>query len=101
MIVTSRQRLTCPGNAQILSLDTLPLTEAITLFTRTTGRDPDTPPDVLAKIVRRCGLLPLAIRIAAVRLQTHPAWNANHLLERLTTDPLAERRPATKASPPP
>lgn len=90
VIVTSRRRLTCPGDAQILSLDTLPLTEAIALFTRTTGRAPDTPPDVLAKIVRRCGLLPLAIRIAAIRLQTHPAWNAHHLLDRLKTDPLAE-----------
>ncbi|MEU8401907.1 NB-ARC domain-containing protein [Nonomuraea sp. NPDC048892] len=106
VIVTSRHRLTCPGDARILSLDTLPLTEAVALFVRTagydldvtTGRAPDVtsgggadaPPDVLAEIVRRCGLLPLAIRLAAARLQAHPSWNACHLLDRLTTDRLAE-----------
>ncbi|MFI9847385.1 NB-ARC domain-containing protein [Nonomuraea sp. NPDC051941] len=90
VIVTSRHRLTCPGNARILSLDTLPLAEAITLFTRTAGCDGDTPPDVLAEIVRRCGLLPLAIRIAAAYLQAHPAWNTHHLLDRLAADRLTE-----------
>ncbi|MEV5895941.1 ATP-binding protein [Nonomuraea fuscirosea] len=97
VIVTSRHRLTCPGDARILSLDALPLTEAVALFLRTSGGDPavtsgcaaDTPPDVLAEIVRRCGLLPLAIRLAAARLQAHPSWNARHLLDRLTTDRLA------------
>ncbi|MFI6741614.1 NB-ARC domain-containing protein [Nonomuraea sp. NPDC050451] len=90
VIVTSRHRLTCPGDVRILSLDTLPLAEAITLFTRTAGCDRDTPPDVLAEIVRRCGLLPLAIRIAAACLQAHPAWNAHHLLDRLAADRLTE-----------
>ncbi|WP_346110009.1 ATP-binding protein [Nonomuraea maheshkhaliensis] len=90
VIVTSRHRLTCPGDARILSLDTLPLTEAVALFVRTAGCDPDAPPDALAEIVRRCGLLPLAIRLAAARLQAHPSWNACHLLDRLTTDRLAE-----------
>lgn len=106
VIVTSRHRLTCPGDARVLSLDTLPLTEAVSLFVRTAGCAldatsggdpavtsvcaPETPPDVLAEIVRRCGLLPLAIRLAAARLQAHPSWNARHLLDRLTTDRLAE-----------
>ncbi|MFC5825258.1 NB-ARC domain-containing protein [Nonomuraea insulae] len=110
VIITSRRRLTFPDDARILSLDVLPVTEAIALFTRVAGReqdadtltrkqdadtpareqDADTPADVLAEVVRRCGLLPLAIRIAAARLRAHPAWNVWHLLDRLAGDRLAE-----------
>jgi hypothetical protein len=34
-------------------------------------------------VVRRCGYLPLAIRIAAAKLRTRPGWTAQHLLSRL------------------
>ncbi|WP_187414717.1 BTAD domain-containing putative transcriptional regulator [Nonomuraea sp. PA05] len=39
--------------------------------------------EAVAEVVRRCGLLPLAIHLAAARLQAHPAWSVRHLLERL------------------
>ncbi|MBN6054597.1 helix-turn-helix domain-containing protein, partial [Nonomuraea sp. RK-328] len=90
VIVTSRRRLTCPG--ETLSLETLPVAKAVALFTRMAGRERvmEAPLNVLAEVVQRCGLLPLAIRIAAVRLRAHPAWSVRHLLDRLADDRLAE-----------
>ncbi|NBE93114.1 helix-turn-helix domain-containing protein [Nonomuraea sp. KC401] len=92
VIITSRRRLACPGDARNLSLDDLPVPEAVALFTWLAGRERDAGAsvDVLAEVVRRCGLLPLAIRIAAARLRAHPAWDVRHLLDRLATDRLAE-----------
>ncbi|MGN9843663.1 ATP-binding protein [Nonomuraea sp. H19] len=92
VIVTSRRRLTCLGETRSLSLETLPVAKAVALFTRMAGRErvTDAPLNVLAEVVQRCGLLPLAIRIATVRLRTHPAWSVRHLLDRLADDPLAE-----------
>ena len=37
----------------------------------------------MAELVELCGRLPLAIRIAAARLRSHPAWNLLHLVQRL------------------
>ncbi len=90
VIVTSRRRLTCHGDARGLSLDVLPVTAGIALFTRLAGLDRRAPSDGLAEVVRRCGLLPLAIRIAAARLRARPAWGVRHLLDRLACDRLAE-----------
>ncbi|MFG1948549.1 ATP-binding protein [Nonomuraea sp. NPDC048826] len=90
VIVTSRRRLTCHGDARGLTLGVLPLADAIDLFVRVAGRGADAPVSVLADVVRRCGLLPLAVRIAAARLRTRPAWEVRHLLDRLARGRLAE-----------
>ncbi|MEV0196025.1 NB-ARC domain-containing protein [Nonomuraea sp. NPDC050691] len=92
VIVTSRRRLPCLGETRSLSLEPLPVAKAVALFTRMAGRERvmDAPLNVLAEVVRRCGLLPLALRIAAVRLRAHPAWSVRHLLDRLADDRLAE-----------
>ncbi|MFC4121670.1 NB-ARC domain-containing protein [Nonomuraea zeae] len=92
VIVTSRRRLTCPGDTRSLSLDVLPVAEAVAVFTRMAGweRVAGTPAGVLAELVRRCGLLPLALRLAAARLRARPAWGVRHLLDRLAGDRLAE-----------
>jgi tetratricopeptide (TPR) repeat protein len=37
----------------------------------------------VAELVEVCGRLPLAIRIAAARLRSHPAWDLLHLVQRL------------------
>ncbi|MEO3867355.1 NB-ARC domain-containing protein [Nonomuraea sp. B12E4] len=94
VIVTSRRGLVCPGDARDLSLDVLPVADAVALFVRMAGRErvAGTPPVVLAETVRRCGLLPLAIRVAAARLRAHPSWDVRHLLGRLAADRLAELR---------
>jgi DNA-binding SARP family transcriptional activator/Tfp pilus assembly protein PilF len=84
-LVTSRHRLAGLDHTHTLSLDTLPVADAVRLFTRTTGerRLGDPPADLLAELAELCGRLPLAIRIAAARLRSHPTWDLPHLLLRL------------------
>jgi transcriptional regulator with XRE-family HTH domain len=85
VLVTSRRRLTGLDHTHTVSLDVLPLPDAVTLFTSTTGEDRLTnqPPELLAETVELCGRLPLAIRIAAARLGSHPTWSVTYLVERL------------------
>ncbi|MEV4178200.1 BTAD domain-containing putative transcriptional regulator [Nonomuraea sp. NPDC049709] len=85
VLVTSRRRLVGLDGALTVSVDVLPPADAVALFTAAAGRErvAGTPVEVLAEVVRRCGLLPLAIRLAAARLEAHPAWSVRHLLERL------------------
>ncbi|MBO0867223.1 MAG: tetratricopeptide repeat protein [Micromonosporaceae bacterium] len=85
LLVTSRRRLAGLDHTHTLSLDTLPVTDAITLFRRGVGdsRLADQPPVVLVELVELCGRLPLAIRIAAARLRSHPTWDVSHLVQRL------------------
>jgi tetratricopeptide (TPR) repeat protein/transcriptional regulator with XRE-family HTH domain len=85
VLITSRRRLTGLDRTHTVSLDTLPLPDAVTLFLRTTGeqRLAGTSPELIAETVQLCGRLPLAIRIAAARLRSRPAWGVVDLMERL------------------
>jgi DNA-binding SARP family transcriptional activator len=84
-LITSRRRLTELHQAYPLSLDTLPLAEAVALFTRicTPQRLANQPPALAEEIVELCGRLPLAVRIAAVRLRNHRFWTLAELRDRL------------------
>jgi tetratricopeptide (TPR) repeat protein len=86
VLVTSRHRLAGLDHTHTLSLDTLPTPDAITLFADTAGGCmplADQPPNLLVELVDLCGRLPLALRIAATRLRSHPSWSLSHLVERL------------------
>jgi tetratricopeptide (TPR) repeat protein len=85
VMVTSRRSLVGLAATDNLSLDTLPLADAIMLFTRAAGeqRLAGESPALVAEIVELCGCLPLAIWIAAARLRPHPAWRLGNLVERL------------------
>jgi tetratricopeptide (TPR) repeat protein/transcriptional regulator with XRE-family HTH domain len=85
VLITSRRRLVGLDEARAISVDVLPVADAVALFTRTAGEErvAGAPRETLTEVVRRCGLLPLAIRLAAARLKAHPAWSVEHLLERL------------------
>jgi DNA-binding SARP family transcriptional activator/Tfp pilus assembly protein PilF len=85
VLVTSRHRLAGLDRTRVLSLDSLPVADAVSLFTRTAGENrlSDAPPDLLAELAELCGRLPLAIRIAAARLRSHPSWDLSHLIDRL------------------
>ncbi|GAA4095545.1 AfsR/SARP family transcriptional regulator [Actinomadura miaoliensis] len=87
VIITSRRRLTGLHEAHTLSLDVLPVEDAVALFSRIagTGRVADDLSDVTA-VVRRCGRLPLAVGIAASRLRHRRAWTVADLLARLGSD---------------
>ncbi|MFE1099350.1 tetratricopeptide repeat protein [Nocardiopsis alba] len=84
LLVTSRARLTVDGH-QPLALDTLPSEEAIELITTrlsdTDSRRSDT--EGLAVLARRCGYLPLALKIAAALLARTPHLAPGRLARRL------------------
>ncbi|CCH33222.1 BTAD domain-containing putative transcriptional regulator [Actinosynnema sp. NPDC047251] len=88
-LVTSRPRLVDLAASRTLSLDVLPEEHAVRLFARIVddGRPADEP-DSVTEAVALCGRLPLAIRLAAARLGTRPAWTVAHLTGRLRRDRL-------------
>ncbi|QFY07440.1 tetratricopeptide repeat protein [Nonomuraea phyllanthi] len=96
VLITSRRRLIGLDGARTISVDVLPPADAVSLFAGTAGeqRLAGASEQALAEVVHRCGLLPLAIRLAAARLKAHPAWTVTHLLRRLDEHrhPLAELR---------
>jgi tetratricopeptide (TPR) repeat protein len=85
VLVTSRRRLAELDHTHTLSLDSLPVSDAITLFAMTAGegRLAGQPSELVAELVELCGRLPLAIRIAAARLRSHAAWQLTDLVARL------------------
>ncbi|MFI9006591.1 BTAD domain-containing putative transcriptional regulator [Actinosynnema sp. NPDC053489] len=84
VLVTSRERLGAVGGATHLDLRVLPEPEAVDLLDRVVGngRVP-AEPRAAAEIVRLCGRLPLALRIAGARLAARPHWRLARLAERL------------------
>ncbi|UUV31253.1 tetratricopeptide repeat protein [Amycolatopsis roodepoortensis] len=89
LVVTGRRRLAAVDGAASISLEVLPGEQAGALFAAASGR-----PD--AGVAALCGNLPLAIRIAAARLQNRPQWTVSTLAERLGSehDRLAELKVA-------
>jgi tetratricopeptide (TPR) repeat protein len=85
VLVTSRRRLAGLDATHPVPLDVLPAGDALALFARAAGQDWTgiDPPEPAAELVERCGRLPLAIRIAAARLRSHPAWSVADLAGRL------------------
>jgi tetratricopeptide (TPR) repeat protein/transcriptional regulator with XRE-family HTH domain len=80
VVITSRRRMVELDGVQPISLDVLPSVEAAELFVKSAGgaRSGD-----VAAVLRRCGNLPLALRVAAARLRHRPAWTLDTLVERL------------------
>jgi tetratricopeptide (TPR) repeat protein len=85
VLVTSRRRFSGLDHTRTVSLDTLPIPDAVTLLANIVGegRLADQPPELQVELVELCGRLPLAIRIAARRLQSHPTWRVSDLVARL------------------
>ncbi|MFI5926156.1 BTAD domain-containing putative transcriptional regulator [Micromonospora sp. NPDC051543] len=93
ILVTSRRRLVGVDEGRPFSLPVLDPDEAVELLGHVVGSDRvAAEPEAAAEVVRRCGHLPLAIRLAGARLAHRPRWRVADLAERLTTrpDPLAE-----------
>jgi DNA-binding SARP family transcriptional activator len=82
-LITSRRQLVDLDFVQTLSLDVLPLADAIALFVSVAGDDRATDTDAVREVIEQCGYLPLAIRIAGARLRARPAWTVGYLAGRL------------------
>jgi DNA-binding SARP family transcriptional activator/tetratricopeptide (TPR) repeat protein len=83
ILITSRRRLTDLDGAHALSLDVLPAPDAVTLFTSIVGERARDEYAAVGQVLRLCGHLPLAVRIAAARLHHRPQWTVAYLADRL------------------
>ncbi|MEH0841324.1 BTAD domain-containing putative transcriptional regulator [Micromonospora sp. CPCC 205711] len=93
VLITSRRRLVGLDEGRPSSLPVLDADEAVELLGRVAGEERvAAEPGAAAEVVRRCGYLPLAIRLAGARLAHRPRWRVADLAERLASgrDPLAE-----------
>ncbi|MEU7864434.1 BTAD domain-containing putative transcriptional regulator [Nonomuraea sp. NPDC049141] len=87
VLVTSRNRLVGLAGASFVELGVLPADTAIDLLARIAGRDRVAAEHQAASdIVRLCGQLPLAIRIAGARLASRRQWPLARLLSRLADE---------------
>jgi DNA-binding SARP family transcriptional activator/Tfp pilus assembly protein PilF len=77
LVITSRSRLvglTTHHAVRLIRLDTLPEDEALALLGRVLGAERiKREPDAAAGIVRLCGRMPLALRIAAANVASEPS----------------------------
>ncbi|MGW3148202.1 tetratricopeptide repeat protein [Streptomyces sp. NPDC001177] len=88
-LITSRNRLLGLDEVPPVSLDVLSPQESAELLARASG-DPGGPegrlardPESAAEVLRLCGHLPLALRLAAARLRHRPGWTVGILVERM------------------
>jgi tetratricopeptide (TPR) repeat protein/transcriptional regulator with XRE-family HTH domain len=80
VLITSRRRLTALDDAAVVSLDTLPPSEAAALLARLAARPGLHAGDAaVGEITGLCGYLPLAIGMLARQLRHHPAWTPGEL----------------------
>jgi tetratricopeptide (TPR) repeat protein/transcriptional regulator with XRE-family HTH domain len=86
VVITSRRRMVELDGVRPISLDVLATDEAAELFVESAG---GARPGDVGEVLRRCGNLPLAIRVAAARLRHRPAWTLDTLVERLREGELA------------
>jgi DNA-binding SARP family transcriptional activator len=87
ILITTRRRLPDIEGARALTLDVLPVDDAITLFRRIAGPGSTHNEAEVATAVRLCGRLPLAIQLTAGRLaQDYPPRLAD-LVEELSQSP--------------
>lgn len=87
VIITSRRSLPELAGADRILLDVLDPDEARGLFGAIVGEDRAArEPDMVPAVLGYCGGLPLAVRIAATRLATRPAWSIAALAARLADE---------------
>ncbi|MEV6344406.1 BTAD domain-containing putative transcriptional regulator [Actinoplanes sp. NPDC051851] len=82
-LVTSRRRLAGLDGVSPQPVPVLDPDEALTLLERIAGPRVRAEPVAAAEVVRRCGGLPLAVRLAGARLAHRPRWRVADLLDRL------------------
>jgi tetratricopeptide (TPR) repeat protein len=87
VLVTSRGRMTALVGAHGIALDVMPSAQAIDLLAAIVGAERTAAESTAVEvIVRLCGYLPLAIRIAGARLLSRPAWTIAWFAARLSDE---------------
>jgi tetratricopeptide (TPR) repeat protein/transcriptional regulator with XRE-family HTH domain len=89
VVVTSRKRITgieLRGDSRV-TLGPMAEEESVTLLRKVIGAErAAAEPDAVRALADRCGHLPLALRIAAERVATHPHHSVSLLVEELATE---------------
>lgn len=87
VIVTSRMRLTGLPGARLITIDVFDdETSMVLLESIADGERLRAEPEAARDLVRYCGGLPLALRIAGARLVSRPHWRIADLTRRLTDE---------------
>ena len=87
-LITTRRTLSGLPGAHALTLDVLPMADAIALFRRVAGQSRAHDEDAAAMAVQLCGRLPLAIQLAAGRLAHDYPPRLADLVEELSQSPV-------------
>ncbi len=84
VLVTSRRRITALPGAERIELPTFRPRSALQMLESIVGRPrTEAEPEEAAELVRLCGHLPLAVRIAGSRLAARPHWSIAEMNERI------------------
>ncbi len=87
LLVTSRHRLTGLSGAYQVEVDVLGLDHSLELLGNMLGAERlNAELKAATELVRLCGGLPLALRVAGARLAARPHWTIAHLVERLSDE---------------
>jgi DNA-binding SARP family transcriptional activator len=87
VLVTSRTRLAGLNGARLVDLDIFEPDQAVDLLARVAGpQRVAAEPAAAREIVRLCGFLPLAVRVAGARLGARPHWPLSRLEADLTDE---------------
>lgn len=90
VLITSRRTLAELEDAAWHQLGVFSRDEALALLGRIAGQERvAAEPEAALRIVERCGMLPLAVSVAASRLRSRPAWRVADLAERLAREDAA------------
>jgi len=85
MLVTSRARLEDLDAAHLMPLDVMTPDDAVSLLTAIVGSQRvAAEPRAAGELVQACGMLPLAVRIAATKLAARPSWPLAAMVRRIT-----------------
>jgi len=86
VLITSRNRLNALDEAVHVPVTALPAGPAGELFRAVGGISGPDDDQAVARIVEYCGRLPLAVRIAAARFRSIPAWSLDDFADRLADE---------------